>query len=102
MITTENFEEKVLKSDKPFLLDFMADWCPPCKAMGPTIEQLKEELKDTCYIDKLNIDDSDEVASKYAIQSIPCFVLFKNGEEIGRKIGMLTKQDLKAFIESGL
>lgn len=77
--TTANFEKEVLQADKPVLVDFYADWCGPCKMMGPVVEQLAEELDGTAYVGKLNVDDNEEIAMKYGVMTIPTLMVFKNG-----------------------
>lgn len=89
-ITTENFESEVLKSDVPVLVDFWADWCGPCKMMGPVIDAVAEEKTDI-KVGKINIDQQGELAEKYGIMSIPTLVLFKDGEASKREIGVIPK-----------
>ena len=82
-ITDENFESTVLGSAEPFLLDFSAVWCGPCKALSPIVDKLADELKGTVKVGKLDIDDSPKVATKLAIKSVPTIVVFKAGKEAG-------------------
>ena len=79
--TSENFEAEVLKSDKPVLVDFYADWCGPCKMMAPLVEQLAEELAEEAVIGKLNVDDCEDIAMKYGVMNIPTLILFKNNNQ---------------------
>lgn len=100
--TTENFNSEVIESDKPVLVDFYADWCGPCKMMGPIVEQVEEELSGKAAFGKLDIDQSMEIAGKYGIMSIPTFVVFKEGKPAATHVGGMSKADLKAFIEGAL
>ena len=92
-ITNENFEQEVLKSDKPVIVDFWAAWCGPCKMLSPVVDQLAEELEGV-KVAKINIDEQMELAEKYNVSSIPCVVAFKNGEEVNRSVGLVPKQKL--------
>ena len=84
--TTENFEEEVLKSDKPVLLDFWADWCGPCKMMSPVVEELADELEGQVKVGKVNVDEEAALALKYQIMSIPTLVVMKKGVFEGKRI----------------
>ena len=90
-ITAQNFEQEVLQSDKPVLVDFYADWCGPCKIMAPVIEEIAEEADDI-KVGKLNIDNEMEIAQKYGVMSIPTLIVFKNGEEVKRDLGAKPKK----------
>ena len=96
-VTKDNFETEVLKSDKKVLADFNADWCGPCKMLRPIIDELAEE-KDNVKIVSINIDNEDELAEKYNVSSIPCLVLFENGEESRRSIGFIPKEEIENII----
>ncbi len=96
--TKENFEEEVLKSDKPVLVDFNAEWCPPCQALHPILEEIAEERNDFKII-SVDIDEQDELAEKYQVSSIPCLICFKNGEEVDRRIGLQPKKRLIKILE---
>ncbi|MBQ7240819.1 MAG: thioredoxin [Bacilli bacterium] len=96
-VTKDNFETEVLKSDKKVLADFNADWCGPCKMLRPIIDELAEE-KDNVKIVSINIDNEDELAEKYNVSSIPCLVLFENGEESRRSIGLIPKEEIENII----
>ena len=99
-VTDENFDEKVLKSDKPVLVDFWAEWCGPCKQLAPLVEEAAKEFKDKIKVCKMDVDANKEVASAFGIRSIPTLMIFTNGELSGAEIGALTKQQLDEFIRS--
>ena len=97
-INDENFDEKVLKSEKPVLVDFYADWCGPCKMMSPIVDEIAEEESEI-KVCNINIDQAMEIAQKYRVMSIPTFIAFKNGEEAGRQIGAVSKGELLSLIK---
>jgi thioredoxin 1 len=101
-LTAANFEEKVLKSPKPFLVDFWAGWCGPCRAVSPIVEEIATEHAGELAVGKLNIDDEGEIAQRYHVMSIPTLILFKNGEAVAMSIGAASKEDLLKRIEPGL
>ena len=98
-ITGENFEEEVLKSDKPVLIDFWATWCGPCKMMGPVVEQLATEYEGRVKVGKVNVDEEMELAQKYQVMSIPAFLLFKDGKVEKQVMGARPKEDLEAMLQ---
>ncbi len=98
-ITGENFEEEVLKSDKPVLIDFWATWCGPCKMMGPVVEQLATEYEGRVKVGKVNVDEEMELAQKYQVMSIPTFLLFKDGKVEKQVMGARPKEDLEAMLQ---
>ena len=100
--TDDNFEAEVLKSDKPVLVDFWAPWCGPCKAVGPIVEELAEQFKDSIKVMKLNVDDSQKTAIKYGVRSIPTIILFKEGKILDTLIGLVPKERLENFVKKGL
>ena len=100
-ITDENFEAKVLKSEKPILVDFWAEWCGPCKQISPILEEIANE-KDNLNILKLNIDENPATPQKYNVRGIPTLMLFKDGKLIDTKIGSLPKSSLEDWINSYL
>ena len=101
-VTDASFAADVLGSDKPVLVDFWADWCGPCKMIGPSLEEISEELADKVTIAKVDIMDSTDTAAKFGVQSIPLMVLFKNGEPVAQKLGAAPKSQLKGWLESVL
>ena len=98
-ITTKNFETEVLHSKQPVIIDFWAEWCMPCKMLGPIFEKVSADLQEIKF-GKLNVDANQEVAAKFGISSIPCLVMFQNGAEIGRIVGALPEEELKNKIKS--
>lgn len=92
----KSFYELIETHDKPVLVDFWADWCPPCKILSPVIEDLAKEWKEKVTVIKINTDQKPEIASKYAINSIPTVILFKNGKEVKRTVGAMPINKLKA------
>lgn len=92
-ITSENFEKEVLNSEKPVVVDFYADWCGPCKMMGPIIDELANE-NNNIKVGKVNVDDNQNLAVKYDIMSIPTIIIFKNGDISKRFIGVTSKEEI--------
>jgi thioredoxin 1 len=101
-ITDDNFEDTVLNSDTPIVVDFWAEWCGPCKMIAPTLEQLADEYVGTFKVGKLNVDDNRETAMKYGIRSIPTLLVIKEGDVAGQIIGAHPKDTLKDKIISAL
>ena len=97
IISGNDFEEEVLKSRDPVLVDFYADWCPPCRALSPIIEEIAESGK--IKVVKVNVDDAREVAIRYKIFSIPTLMIFVDGEPVDSIIGLSSKEDIEAWIE---
>jgi len=97
-----NFQEHVLDSDMPVIVDFWAEWCGPCKAIAPLIEQVAKEYAGQIKVVKLDVDHNKETASKYSIKGIPTLILFKGGEVKDTKVGMLTLSQLTAFIDQNI
>src|ERR671920_1534705 len=101
-INSTNWESEVLKSEKPVFVDFWAEWCGPCRMVGPVVEQISQSHADTLKVVKLNVDENQEIAMKYGIQSIPSLLLYKEGREIGRTIGAASKEAYQRFVEQTL
>ena len=101
-ISDVSFEQDVLKSTKPVLVDFWAEWCGPCRALTPILEEVAGVYHDKINVVKLNVDDNPLSASQYGVMSIPTLMIFKNGQLAGTKMGLLTKSQLIAFIDSHL
>ena len=100
--TTENFDEEVLQSALPVLVDFYADWCNPCKMMAPVVEKLAEEYDGKMKVGKCNIDEHMPIAERYHVSSIPAFVIFKDGKQLDSFIGAMSAADFKTRIEQAL
>ena len=98
----DNFDKEVLKSDIPVMVDFFAEWCGPCKMMGPVVEELEEEYKGKIKIGQLNVDDNPEIAERYSVMSIPNFIFFKNGQPVAQSIGGVPKATLEEKIKEVL
>jgi thioredoxin 1 len=94
-ITDANFDEVVLKSDKPVLVDFWAEWCGPCRMVGPVVEELAKEYDGKAIIGKLNVDHNPNVGMKYGIRNIPTLLYFKNGQIVDRQVGAAQKSALE-------
>ena len=94
-LTAENFKKEVLESEIPVLVDFWAEWCMPCKMIGPSISQIAETYKDKIKVGKLNVDSEAEIASQYSIISIPTLIIFKDGQAIRQKVGAMPRHEIE-------
>ena len=101
-VTDDNFENEVLQSSEPVLVDYWAEWCGPCKMIAPVLDEICGEYDGRVKIAKLNIDDNPDTPPRYGIRGIPTLMLFKNGEVEATKVGAVSKSQLTAFIDSNL
>ncbi|MDD3566982.1 MAG: thioredoxin [Bacteroidales bacterium] len=99
-ITDANFDEIVLKSDKPVLLDFWAEWCGPCRMVGPFVEQIAEEFEGKAVVGKVDVDSNPGVAGRFGIRNIPTILFFKNGEVADKQVGAVPKATLVSKLEA--
>ena len=99
-ITDASFDEVVLKSDKPVLVDFWATWCGPCRMLGPVIEELATEYEGRVVVGKVDVDNNQEFASKYGVRNIPTVLVFKDGEVVGRQVGVAPKKTYTDALDS--
>ena len=101
-ISDTSFEADVLKSNKPVLVDFWAEWCGPCKALAPALEEIAQTMGDKVTVAKLNIDENPRTTKNYGVKGIPTLMMFKNGQVAGTRIGNLPKSQLVAWVQSVL
>ncbi|MFC2506014.1 MAG: thioredoxin TrxA [Kingella sp. (in: b-proteobacteria)] len=101
-VTDANFEQEVLQSQLPVVLDFWAPWCGPCKMIAPILDQLAEELDGKVKIAKINVDDNQVVPAQFGIRGIPTIIVFKDGKNVANKVGALAKPQLEAFISASI
>lgn len=97
-LNEKNFDEEVLRSDKPVLIDFWASWCGPCKMMSPVIDAIAEEMGEKVKVCKINIDEEQNLAVKYNVMSIPTFIVLKDGKEVSRSVGVQDKAEIIGMI----
>ena len=100
--TDATFEQEVLKSELPVLLDFWAPWCGPCKMIAPVLDDLAVEFEGKVKIVKINIDDNEQTPAKFGVRGIPTLMIFKNGQNVATKVGALAKGQLTAFINASI
>lgn len=101
-ITQDNFDEVVAKSDKPVLVDFWAEWCGPCRMVGPIVEELSSEYEGKAVVGKLNVDDHGSIAERYGIRNIPTLLVFKGGEVVDKQVGVAPKAVLAGKLDSAM
>lgn len=101
-VTDDSFEQSVLKSEQPVLVDFWAEWCGPCKMIAPILEEVAKDYSGKLKIAKVNVDENSEVPKKFGIRGIPTLILFKNGNVEATKVGALSKSQLTAFLDSNI
>ncbi len=97
-ITKNNFESEVMQSDKPVLLDFWADWCGPCRMVGPVVDEVAEQLGDSAKVGKVNVDEEQDLAQKFNVMSIPTLVVIKDGKVTQSAVGVQSKQNIISMI----
>ncbi len=101
-VTDKDFETEVLKSDQPVLVDFWAEWCGPCRALGPSLDALAAEKAGAVKVVKVNIDENPHAPSKYGVRSIPTLLIFKGGEVVAQTVGALPKTELTKWVDSSI
>ena len=101
-VTDDTFEPEVLRSEPPVLVDYWAEWCGPCKAIAPVLDEVAKEYSGKLKVAKVNVDENQEIPRKYGIRGIPTLMLFKNGNVEAQKVGALSKSQLTAFLDSNI
>jgi thioredoxin 1 len=101
-VSNDSFDADVLKADAPVLVDYWAEWCGPCKLIAPILDEVSRDYADKLRIAKVNVDENQEIASKYGIRGIPTLMLFRNGAVVATKVGALSKSQLTAFLDNNL
>lgn len=99
VVNAENFDQVVLQSEKPVLVDFWASWCMPCKMLGPVFEEVAQENQDKAVFAKLNIDEASDIATRYQVMSIPTLILFKGGQVAEQSVGLVGKSAIEALLK---
>jgi thioredoxin 1 len=98
-VSDSSFEEEVLQSEKPVLVDFWAEWCGPCRMLAPTVEAVAEQYRESACVVKLNVDENPSTAGAYGIKGIPTLILFREGKEVERVVGAISKESISRMIE---
>ena len=101
-VTDDSFQQDVINSSEPVLVDFWAEWCGPCRMIAPALEEISKELGDRVTVAKLNIDDNPDAPARYGVRGIPTMILFKNGEPAATKVGAAPKSALQSWLEGQL
>lgn len=101
-ITSDNFEESVIKNDKPVLVDFWAEWCSPCRMLTPVVDQIAQDYEGRAVVGKINIDGEPDLAGRYGVMSIPTLIVFKGGEVAGKSVGVVSKDKIAAMLDDAL
>lgn len=101
-INSTNFEETVVKAEKPVLVDFWADWCAPCRMLSPVVDEIASAYEGKAVVGKVNIDDQPEIAQKFGVMSIPTLILFKDGTAVNKSIGVVGKEKITSMLDSVL
>ena len=99
-LTDSNFEELVIQSDKPVIVDFWAEWCGPCRMVGPIVNEVGEDYKDTVVVGKLDVDSNPEITQKFGIRNIPTILFFKGGEVVDKQVGAVPKSAIVSKLEA--
>ena len=99
-VSDDNFDDLVIKSDKPVVVDFWAEWCGPCRTLSPIIDEISNEMGDRLEVMKMNIDENPNIPTKFGIRSIPAMMVFKNGQQIDTKVGVLPKNTIIEWLDS--
>lgn len=98
-VTDTNFENEVLQSDKPVVVDFWAEWCGPCKQLSPVVDELANDMKDSIKVVKINIDEAPEAPTKYGVRGVPTLMIFKDGQVVDTRVGGMPKSQLQEWVE---
>ena len=101
-VSDSSFEDDVLKSQQPVILDFWAEWCGPCKMIAPILDELADQYKDKLTVAKINIDENQNTPTTYGVRGIPTLILFKDGDVVATKVGAASKSQLEAFIDTNI
>ena len=101
-VTDENFETEVIKAGKPVIVDFWAEWCGPCKQIGPSLEEISDEMADKITVAKINIDENPNTPTQFGVRGIPTMLVFKNGEAAATKVGAVSKTAIVEWIEDSI